>query len=428
MTEPADSAEPPLRMGVIVSRYPKVNDMYQLREILELERQGIEVELFPLVHHNETVSHAEGKRLEERAHFVKLLSLETLKAQIYWLRRNPRAYLRCWWQGLWSLRKAPEFAVRTLWIVPIAAVWAIKMREIGVDRTHAHFATYPTHAAMVIHELAGIPYGFTGHAHDLQVRTVGLADKMAGADYAMTCTHHGAGLLRAAAGSKADGKVHVVYHGIELDTYALRPFRDGDPEDCLRICCVASFEEYKGHEYLLAACAGLQQGGVAFELMLLGDGVDRAAIEKMVDDLGIRSSVDFTGKVASTEVRTWIEWSDVCALASVVAESGQLDGIPNFLTESMAMGRPIVSTTLPGIKELITDGVNGLLVPPRDAHAFAEALLRLRGDASLRQRLVAAGRAVVEAEHDVTVNTQECVRVYREAHRRSLGLTRADQA
>jgi glycosyltransferase involved in cell wall biosynthesis len=414
---------PPLKMGVIVSRYPKLNDMYQLREIIELERQGIDIELFPIVRHDETVSHPEGRALEERAHFVKLLSLETVTAQLYWLVRNPKAYLRCWWDGLWGYRSSRDFVVRTLWIVPIAAVWAMRMKTLGVDRNHAHFATYPTHAALVVKRLAGIPYGFTGHAHDLQIDTTGLAEKVAEAEYVMTCTRHGAEMVRREAGPAADGKVFVVYHGIELDVYTPQPFREADPADPgepLRICCVASFQEYKGHEYLLGACAELKADGVAIEVRLVGDGPDRELVERRVHELGLRDSVTFTGKVESTRVREHIVWSDVCALASVVAESGQLDGIPNFLTESMGLGRPVVSTRLPGILELIDDEVNGLVVPPRDAHAFAEALRRLRGDRALRARLCVAARSTLEAEHDVTVNTAECVRIYRDAHRRAL--------
>ncbi len=407
----------PLKMGVIVSRYPKLNDMYQLREIVELERQGIEIELFPIVRHNETISHPEGKALEERAHFVKLLSWETFRAQLYWLRRRPGAYLKCWWDGLWGYRKSRDFMVRTVWIVPIAAAWAIRMKKIGVDRNHAHFATYPTHAALVVKRLAGIPYGFTGHAHDLQIDTTGLAEKVAEADYVMTCTRHGAEMVRAEVGGDPEGKAHVVYHGIELDVYTPQQFREGDAKESLRICCVASFQEYKGHEYLLQACARLKADGVSLELMLVGDGPDRELIERRVDELGLRDSVTFTGKVDSVRVRELIVWSDVCALASVIAESGQLDGIPNFLTESMGMGRPVVSTRLPGILELIDDGVNGLAVPPRDAEAFAAALLRLRDDEALRHRLADAARTTLVAEHDVTVNTQECMRIYREAHR-----------
>ena len=289
------------------------------------------------------------------------------------------------------------------------------MEQLGIRRTHAHFATYPAHAALVIKTLAGIPFAFTGHAHDLQIERAGLEEKIRQADYVMTCTRHSRDLLAELYGPAAAAKIHVVYHGVELDVYTPQPLHDDDGDRPFRITCVAAFKEYKGHPYLLRACAELVRRGVPVELALVGDGPDRDEVEKLVAELGLSDVVNFTGKVASPEVRYWLAWSDVCCVASVIAASGQLDGIPNFLTEAMAMGRPCVSTSLPGIEELITDGVNGLLVPPNNAMRLADALERLRLSPELRQRFAVAGRATVEAEHDVAVNTERCFEIYADA-------------
>jgi glycosyltransferase involved in cell wall biosynthesis len=265
---------------------------------------------------------------------------------------------------------------------------------------------------MVIKTLAGIPYAFTGHAHDLQLQRSGLDEKVRQADYVMTCTKYSRDLLSELYGPEAAAKIHVVYHGVELDVYTPQPLHDDDGVRPFRITCVAALSEYKGHPYLLRAVAELQRRGIPVELMLVGGGTDKPALEALATELGIRDSVTFTGVVASPEVRKWIDWSDVCCVASVIASSGQLDGIPNFLTESMAMGRPVVSTSLPGITELITDDETGLVVPPNDADALADALERLRRDPELRARFAKAGRALVEAEHDVVVNTQRCFDIY----------------
>jgi colanic acid/amylovoran biosynthesis glycosyltransferase len=406
------SARRSAELGIIVSRWPKVNDMYQLREIVMLERLGMPIELFPLVRHSETHSHPEGVALGERAQFVKLASMEVVRAQLTWLRRNPRGYLKCWWWGITANLRAPDFLLRTFFIVPIAAAWALRMEQLGIRRTHAHFATYPAHAALVIKTLAGIPYSFTGHAHDLQIQRAGLEEKIRQADFVMTCTRHSRDVLSDLYGPEAAAKIHVVYHGVETDTYTPQPLPDDDGVRPFRVTCVAALKEYKGHPYLFRACAELVRRGIPVELSIVGDGPDRADLEALVDRLGLRSATTFTGSVASPDVRHWIEWSDVCCVASVVAANGQLDGIPNFLTESMAMGRPVVSTNLPGIAELITDGETGLMVPANDAPALADALERLRRDPSLRGRLASAGRQLVEAEHDCEVNTRRCFDIY----------------
>lgn len=413
----ADAASAPTspELAVIVSRYPKINDMYQLREILTLEKLGMPIELYSLIHHNESVSHPEGAELEERCHFGRPASLDTLRAHAYWLRRNPRGLARSWWWSLTTMWRSREFFTRTFWIIPVAAVWARDMERNGILRTHAHFATFPTHAAMIIKWLAGIPYAFTGHAHDIHIDTTGLERKIAEADYVMTCTHHSRNVLAERYGAAAAEKINVVYHGLETDVLTPRPAEPYDGDRPLRIMCMATFMEYKGHRYLLEAVSTLRAGGRAVELALLGDGPDRETVEGLVEQFGLTDVTTFTGRVASPQVREWIEWSDICALASVVAATGQVDGIPNFLTEAMAMGRSVVATSLPGISELVVDGTNGLLAPPRDAAAFAAALEKMAADGELRARCIVEGRRTVELEHDVVENTKRCYEIYRAA-------------
>jgi glycosyltransferase involved in cell wall biosynthesis len=98
------------------------------------------------------------------------------------------------------------------------------------------------------------------------------------------------------------------------------------------------------------------------------------------------------------------------ALASVELDNGFMDGIPNVFVEALAVGRPVVASALPGIRELIVDGETGLLATPRDARSLADALARLVDEPDLAPRLVDAGRAKVEAEHDASVCLDEVYR------------------
>lgn len=405
------------KIAMLVSRFPKVNDIYQLREMVALEKMGVPIELFSLVHHKEGMVHDEAKSLDSRAHYYDLKSWEVLKAQLVWLRRNPSAYLKCWKWGIRENRQAPDFLLRTFVIIPIAAAMALKMEELGVEHVHAHFATYPTHAALVIKTLTGLPYSFTAHAHDIQVRRDGLRDKIDNCEFFFNCTKDGAEELRLFYGDIATDKCNVVYHGIDIDLHEFQELHPDNGDRPLRIVCVASFEECKGHTYLIEACRQLKERGIDTEVKLIGgnlpNGDDfREHLVEQVAAAGLSDSIDFVGKLPSSGVREAIAWADIGVLAACRAPDGHQDGLPNFLTECLGIGRPVVSTRQAGVMELVTDGVEGLLARARDAGSLADAIAEMAKDPARRAQMGAAGRATVEAEHNVMVNTQKLHDIY----------------
>jgi glycosyltransferase involved in cell wall biosynthesis len=128
--------------------------------------------------------------------------------------------------------------------------------------------------------------------------------------------------------------------------------------------------------------------------------------------------------IRDTELRSWVaegvvEWwgrrqdmPAVFAAASVVCLPSYCEGLPKVLLEAAASGRPIVTTDVPGCREIVRDGENGLLVPPRDAPAIATAVQKLLGDNALRERLGRRGREIVEAEFSVQQVVSETLRLY----------------
>ncbi|MFN8049948.1 MAG: glycosyltransferase family 4 protein [Acidimicrobiales bacterium] len=417
MSEEFAGRRPP-RVAMLVSRFPKVTETFQLREMVALEKMGVPISLYAITHHqDEGTVQVEARSLDARANYFPRFSLEILRAQLVWLRRNPSAYLEAWRWGIRSNLMAPDFLLRTFLLVPLAAAMALRMEREGIEHIHAHFATYPTHAALVIHQLTGIPFSFTGHAHDIQVRQDGIGAKIEACEFFVCCTHHSKEQLRLRYGSIVDDKCFVVHHGIDIDQFTYREPNPDDGDRPIRICCVATFEEFKGHTYLIEAARLLAERGVTVDIALIGGDPPKSStlqqeIRDQVHAAGLDDCVRFLGKVPSAEVREWIEWSDIGALACCVSPDGQLDGLPNFLTESLSMGRPVVSTRQEGVMELVVDGENGLLARSRDAAGLADAIERLHRDPALRTKMGLAGHETVVRDHDVTVNTRELYRIY----------------
>ena len=168
----------------------------------------------------------------------------------------------------------------------------------------------------------------------------------------------------------------------------LAVFRPGDraaahaalelPPDAFLIGIVATLRSWKGHSYLIEAFSALVDKGA--HLAIVGDGPQRVALELQVLEAGLASRVAFAGNV--NEVEAWLHAFDVFCLPSYANE-----GVPQALMQAMAVGLPVVTTPVGSITEIVTDGVSGLVVPPRDAVALRAALERLHADTALRAKL-----------------------------------------
>jgi glycosyltransferase involved in cell wall biosynthesis len=184
------------------------------------------------------------------------------------------------------------------------------------------------------------------------------------------------------------GRVEVIHNvGVPLGTQVARPEPDGVParRHPVRYLACGRLARQKGYPYLLEAFARVVPR-VDAELHILGDGPDRAALEALAGRLGIADRVTFLGFRRNPFLH--MQAADVFVLASL------WEGFANVIVEAMSMGTAVVAADCPyGPSEIIRDGETGLLVPPANAPALADAMVRLGGDASLRQRIATAGQA-----------------------------------
>jgi len=181
-------AGPPERvhLAYLVSRFPKVTETFILREMVELERNGCRIELFSLVREHQEITHPEMRELKASTYFAWPATRHLLLAQVFWLGRAPRRYAGAWWRAVVGNIRSPRALVRAMAVVAAAAAFARTMKMVGVEHIHAHWATHPALAALVVRHLTGIPYSLTVHAHDLYVDRTMLAEKLAEAELVVT--------------------------------------------------------------------------------------------------------------------------------------------------------------------------------------------------------------------------------------------------
>lgn len=395
-----------LRVAYIMSRFPKLTETFILYEILALEEQGAQVELFPLLRASTKVMHPEAGPLVERAHFQPFLSWQILRAQLRFLRRNPRLYLRTLWAVLRGTWGSLNFFVGGLGIFPKSVYFAELVAAAGIRHIHAHFANHPTVAAFIINRLTGIPYSFTAHGSDLHVDRHMLCEKVEVAALVVTISNYNQALIREECSKESSNKVVVIHCGVDTQVFQPRPgvVRSMDAGGPFSILCTGTLHEVKGQSYLVEACRLLDQRGIDFVCHLVGEGADQAMLTDQIGRAGLSNRVLLHGRRTREQIADLLATVDVVVAPSVPTKSGKREGIPVVLMEAMSSGVPVVASRISGIPELVEHGSSGLLAPPRDAKALAEALEQLHADPVLRQRLGQAGRATVLREFDLATN------------------------
>lgn len=403
------TAPPRVGVAVIVSRFPKLTETFILREIDALEKSGLPVTLVPLIRNRETPIHRQARPWLRRALWSSWASGETLRGSWRALRRRPGRCASAAARILAGSLTSPALLARNLALLPKAFYLAEALEARGISHVHAHFATHPTTVAWMIHRIAGIPYSFTAHAHDIFVDTRLLSLKVRDTKLVRAISRHNVEYLRRVAPEVPAETFRVIRLGVDPDVAgaaASSGRRDAEETGSLRLLCVAALRPYKGFEVLVDACARLETAGVRVRCELVGEGPARQALLGRVRRHGLEGSVRLAGAATQEEVAAHLADADLFVHPSVVAPDGQMDGIPVALMEAMAASLPVVASDLSGIPELVTDGVDGLLVPPGDVEALAAAIESLAGDAAQRRRLGESARMKVSREYDLTANTE----------------------
>ena len=198
------------------------------------------------------------------------------------------------------------------------------------------------------------------------------------------------------------GRIIVHHMGIDLSAFPLWPRRVAHGDGTVRLLSVARLVEKKGMEYAIRAVAAMRAATKRrVEYQIIGDGPLRPRLEELVRDLGVGDTVKLVGESDQDGVRLAMRRSDIFVAPSVVAEDGDMEGVPVSIMEAMACGLPVVSTYHSGIPELVHDKVSGYLVPERDVPALARALQCLVDEPRQRRKLGMAGRGVVERGYDL---------------------------
>jgi glycosyltransferase involved in cell wall biosynthesis len=382
------------RVVFVLSKFPCYDEAFLLREVHAVA-QRIDVWIFSLRRSRESVVHAEALALRPRTLSVPyLLSTRVLRANLALALSRPHKYGNALARLVATNRRSPEFLVKSLVFFPKAvwlAHWAL---DHGVTHLHAGWASYPASAALVASEISGVPFSFSGHAHDIFLDATHLPEKLRRAEFVTTCTATNRTHLCALAPDGAAARVMVVHHGLRMPG-ASPPVSTAGP---LSVLSVGTLHPHKGFEYVVEALARLRDEGLDLRGTIVGGGPLEAALRARVARAGLDGVVTMTGALTQSEVFPHYARARVFVL---MAQPEWHWGIPNVIIEALAAGNAVITTRFGSVEELVKHGETGLLVPPRDAAALAAAIRRLAEDPALRARLALAGQTIVARDFDL---------------------------
>ena len=402
----------PLRLVYVIGTYPSLTTTFIDREIRALRKWGVDLQVLATRRPDGNMPlSADQRALQEGVMYLLPAAWpEFVKSQLYFSTRHPRRYFAT----LFYLITRPHPRGRARYLTPrfmtllhfVEGIYAAYLlRDRQFEELHAHFVDRAATLALVIGRVLDKPYSLSVHAGpDLFVDAVLLREKVSEARHVVTCTRYNKSHLETVTGPGFAHKISYVRHGLDLRPYHPEPIvGNGRP----LVLSVGQLVQRKGFEQLIEGCSILRERGHDFTCQIVGQGPLYSELEDLVGRLSLEDTVTLCGALRHEEVIEKYRRATMFVLPCVMSRDGNLDGIPNVLPEAMAMQVPVISTNISGIPELVKDQVNGLLTPPGDNIALADAMARLLDDPALRERLGQNGRQSVVEKFNVELNVRQ---------------------
>jgi glycosyltransferase involved in cell wall biosynthesis len=393
-----------MKIAYLTGEYPRATDTFIQREVVALRHLGFDVLTCTIRRTGPEHLVGPEQRTEAARTFVVLDAILGIGAHLSAL-RQPARYFRAMALAWRSSPKGVRARIYQAIYFAEAVALAYHLRKSGVQHLHNHIAKASCTVAMLASDLSGIPYSFTMHGPDDFFEAVHwrLDEKIARARFvaAISDFARSQGMLYA---RRADwAKIHVVHCGIDPALYAGDRSGMGN-----RLLFVGRLAAVKGVPVLFEALTIARKTRPDLQLVLIGDGPERAALQAEAASLG--EAVQFVGYKSQTEVAQVLTQTDLLVLPSFA------EGVPVVLMEAMAAGLPVIATRIAGIPELVTDGVSGCLVAPGDAVALAQAILAVTAEPGRMAAMGAEGRAKVVSDFNIRTEVAWLGTLFRAYH------------
>ncbi len=390
--------DPPVGVvGVVVKGYPRLSETFIAQELHGLEARGLRLQIISLRHPYDPTTHPIHDEIVAPVSYLpEYLWREPLRVlRAWWAVRRHAGYraARAKFRRDWRRDRTPN-RIRRFGQACVLA------HESGpaLDFLYAHFLHTPASVARYAAAMLDVPFAVSAHAKDIWTTPEWeKREKLQDLSWLTTCTASGTEHLRAIAAGDA-AKVHLNYHGLDLNRFPPNPAVQGTTDDdTVCLASVGRLVEKKGYSDLLDALA-LLPPELKWRLTHIGGGPLAKTLAAQAERLGIISQIEWLGRQPQSTVQEVLRQADIFVLASKIADDGDRDGLPNVLMEAQSQSVPCVTTAVSAIPELIDNRDTGLLVAPGDPRALAAAITELAVNPTLRHEFAVRALAKLHAD------------------------------
>jgi len=406
------------RIGIVISMFPELHETFILRELIALERHGVDFEVFSLQFPRDPITIEEAIALSEnKTTYEKLISVRTLSALLIAFARHPLRMLAAIGKVIWWGRDRPAEMVKNLAVLPLSLYFARLGAARGITHWHGHWANIPTTSCWFLAQIYQASWSAAIHGEDIFTKNRFLAKKLDDANFSVVCSGFFCKHLKEELGLTSPQRIHLNYHGLDPRVTERAPLCGTNTKPArstFRLLSIGRLVHTKGHDVVIQACAQLRKKGVAVELQIVGAGPIEAELLAQIETLDMQQHIKLGGGMAFADILDTLTDADAFCLAPRMIAGQPPDGIPNVIAEAMALCVPVVSTAVSAIPELVENEVSGLLVGVDEVDAFATAVQRLVDDPALGRRLSEAAAEKVAYRFDQNRNIEELLDLFRQ--------------
>lgn len=382
-----------MNVAYLMNSYPMTSTTFIRREIEALERQGLIIKRYAVRHWDGELVDSADRAEQSRTEYLLTGNSAGLVASFFKeLVTNPGGVFKA--LGAWGslIDKARGGIVRHVAYLLQAACFKQRSARDGVEHVHVHFATNATAVAMLARIMGGPSYSFTVHGPDelTDAPLLSFPAKIEYAAFVVAISHFCKSQIIRFSSIEAAEKIKIVRCGLNMADFELAAAASNKTFVCVGRLC-----PQKGQVQIPSVVAALKDAHPDIKVVLIGDGESRPEIEAEITRYGVADNVTIAGWMENKQVREAVAGAR-CFLLPTFAE-----GLPVVIMEALALGRPVISTYIAGIPELV-DETCGWIVPAGDADALIAAMREaLEADEATLAAKGAEGRRRVEAAHDI---------------------------
>jgi colanic acid/amylovoran biosynthesis glycosyltransferase len=383
-----------MRVIEVLDEFPKISETFILREILAMQKKGVDIGVFAFIRSNEGIVHPEVQDVRNITYFPDIPFFGKVYAHFYWFWKEPARYVKTA-----AIAANRNNGITSLFLGNLSHVIIIHDRK--PDHIHAHWPK-ASDFAMLVYLLTGIPFTFTTHRYEIfdnPPKNYRIKSRLAKKH--VTVTEYNRQYIMKNFGVEGS-EISVVHSGLDFEKSY--PMADSGGKNT--IISIARLKKIKGIDVLIKACAILKKENIPFECLIVGDGVERADLEVLIRELHLSKEVSLLGYKTQEEVFRLLSKAKVLALPS------RSESLGNVFTEARACRVPVIGPNTRGVPEVITDGVDGFLVEPDNIEELVQKIKILLTNEPLRREFIEKGYKKAFEEFNIARETGKLLELW----------------